>query len=115
MFVQTKDYVAATLHAWNNCPSIVKKQLDKQQAEIAELNSKLKEAELKLVMRKNEFEKSQNAALKNELMKHKEKIEGIYKLKLEDEKRKILKQRVDEIDRLMKENKKMNAKIGAKW
>lgn len=48
-------------------------------------------------------------------MKHKEKIEGIYKLKLEDEKRKILKQRVDEIDRLMKENKKMNAKIGAKW
>jgi hypothetical protein len=48
-------------------------------------------------------------------MKHKEKIEGIYKLKLEDEKRKILKQRVEEIDRLMKENKKMNAKIGAKW
>lgn len=48
-------------------------------------------------------------------MKHKEKIEGIYKVKLEDEKRKLLKQRVDEIDQLMKENKKLNAKIGAKW
>ena len=56
--MQAKDYVAATLHAWNNCPSIVKKQLDKQQEQIAELNTKLKEAELKLVMRKNEFEKS---------------------------------------------------------
>jgi len=27
--VTTKDYVAATLNAWNNCPGIVKKQLDK--------------------------------------------------------------------------------------
>ena len=26
----TKDYVAATLSAWNSCPSIVKRQLDKQ-------------------------------------------------------------------------------------
>jgi len=33
----TKDYVAATLTAWNACPSIVKKQLDKQHEEIAEL------------------------------------------------------------------------------
>lgn len=48
-------------------------------------------------------------------MKHKEKIENIYKTKLEDEKRKILKQRVDEIDRLLNENKRLNAKIAAKW
>ena len=27
--LKTKDYVAATLNAWNNCPGIVKKQLDK--------------------------------------------------------------------------------------
>lgn len=25
----TKDYVAATLNAWSNCPGIVKRQLDK--------------------------------------------------------------------------------------
>ena len=31
-------------------------------------------------------------------MKHKENIENIYKRKLDDEKRKLLKQRVDEVD-----------------
>jgi len=66
-------------------------------------------------MKKNDFEKAQSAAMKTELMKHKEKIENIYKVKLEDEKRKILKQRVDEIDRLINENKKLNAKIASKW
>ena len=53
--------------------------------------------------------------MKKELMKHRENIENIYKRKLEDEKRKLLKQRVDEVDKLMKENKMLNAKIGAKW
>ena len=53
--------------------------------------------------------------MKKELMKHKENIENIYKRRLEDEKRKLLKQKVDEVDRLMKENKKLNAKISAKW
>ena len=53
--------------------------------------------------------------MKKELMKHRENIENIYKRKLEDEKRKLLKQRVDEVDKLVKENKKLNAKIGAKW
>jgi len=89
--------------------------LDKQQQQIQELNQKIKEYELRLVMKKNDFEKAQSAAMKTELMKHKEKIENIYKVKLVDEKRKILKQRVDEIDRLINENKKLNAKIASKW
>jgi hypothetical protein len=67
------------------------------------------------MMKKNDFEKGQSAQMKAELMKHKEKIEGIYKVKLEDEKRKLLKQRVEEIDRLMNENKRLNAKIASKW
>ena len=66
-------------------------------------------------MKKNDFEKQQAANMKKELMKHKENIENIYKRRLEDEKRKLLKQKVDEVDRLMKENKKLNAKISAKW
>lgn len=41
-------------------------------------------------------------------MKHKEKIESIYREKLDEEKRKVMKQRVDELDRLMKENKRLN-------
>ena len=47
--------------------------------------------------------------MKSDLMKHKEKIEQIYKEKLDEEKRKLLKGRVDEIDRLMKENKRLNS------
>ena len=48
-------------------------------------------------------------------MKHKEKIEQIYKVKLEDEKRKLVKQRVDEMEKIMKENKALNKKVSAKW
>jgi len=46
--------VAATLNAWNSCPGIVKKQLDKQQQEIYELSQKCKEYELRLSMKKND-------------------------------------------------------------
>ena len=66
-------------------------------------------------MKKNDFERVQAATMKKELMKHKENIENIYKRKLDDEKRKLLKSKVEEVDRLMKENKRLNAKIGAKW
>lgn len=41
-------------------------------------------------------------------MKHKEKIESIYREKLDEEKRKVMKQKVEELDRLMKENKRLN-------
>ena len=44
-------------------------------------------------------------------MKHKEKIESIYREKLDEEKRKVMKQKVEELDRLMKENKKLNQQI----
>lgn len=47
-------------------------------------------------------------------MKHKENIENIFKRKLEEEKRKICKQRADEVDQLMKENKRLNAKLAVK-
>lgn len=53
----TKNYVAATLQAWNSCPGIVKKQLDKQNDEIAELKAKIREQDVKLQMKKNDFDK----------------------------------------------------------
>jgi hypothetical protein len=53
--------------------------------------------------------------MKQDLMKHKEKIEAIYKEKMDEEKRKMLKQQVGEVDRLMRENKKLNEKITSKW
>lgn len=45
--------------------------------------------------------------MKAELIKHKEKIELIYREKLDEEKRRLLKGKVDEVDRLIKENKKL--------
>lgn len=66
-------------------------------------------------MKKNDYEKNQATIMKKELMKHRENIENIFKRKLDEEKRKLLKQRVDEVDQLMKENKRLNAKIASKW
>jgi hypothetical protein len=45
--------------------------------------------------------------MRTELMKHKEKIELIYKEKLDEEKRRLLKGKVDEVDKLIKENKRL--------
>ena len=56
-------------------------------------------------MRKTDFERIHSLNMKKDLMKHKENIEAIYKRKLEDEKRKLIKQRVDEVHKLMEENK----------
>ena len=50
--------------------------------------------------------------MKRELMKHKEKIEGIYRQKLEDEKRRILKQQMEEFEDLVKENKTLKDDLG---
>ena len=61
------------------------------------------------------MERDAKQQMKTELMKHQEKIESIYKDKLDQEKRKMLKGRVEEIDRLMRENKKLNQQIAAKW
>jgi hypothetical protein len=40
---------------------------------------RIKEQDLKLNMRKNEFERVNAVQMKMDLMKHKEKIEGIYR------------------------------------
>lgn len=57
MKTQTKDYVAATLSAWQNCPGIVKKQLDKQATEIETYKSQIRELNLKLTQRRTDFER----------------------------------------------------------
>lgn len=46
--VGTVDFVAATLNAWNQCPTIVKKQLDEQFQQIRILKEELRSATLKL-------------------------------------------------------------------
>ena len=80
------DYVQATLHAWSQCPTIVKKQLDEQYFEIKKLKEELKSATLRLNQRKQEFERHAAVEMKVELNKHKDKVEQMFRQKLEDEK-----------------------------
>lgn len=42
--------------------------------------------------------------MKVELIKHKDKIDAMYRQKLEDEKQKLSKQKVEEMDLVIKEN-----------
>ena len=71
------NYVAATLHAWNQCPTIVKKQLDEQYLEIRTLREELRTATLKLNQKKQEFERTSAVEMKVQLMKHKDQIEAV--------------------------------------
>ena len=114
------DYVQATLHAWSQCPTIVKKQLDEQYFEIKKLKEELKSATLRLNQRKQEFERHAAVEMKVELIKHKDKVEQMYRQKLEDEKLKQTKAKVQEMDSIIKENytlKKeiMDLKKAKKW
>jgi hypothetical protein len=102
--VGTIDYVAATLTAWNQCPTIVKKQLDQQFMEIKQLKEDLKAATLKLNQRKSDFDRQAAVEVKVELMKHKDKMDLSYRQKLEDEKKALMKQKVEEMDMILQEN-----------
>ena len=99
-----KNLVNATLAAWNQCPGIVKKQLDSQQQEIRNLREQLKASTVRLNQRKAEFERYANVELKVTLLKHKDQIENSFRQKLEDEKKNMLKKKVEEMDMIMQEN-----------
>lgn len=73
---------------------------------------KLKEYELRVNLKKNEFDRVNTLEIKKDIMKHKEKTEAIYRQKLEDEKRKLLKGKMEEFDELMQENKKLREEVG---
>jgi hypothetical protein len=105
------DYVTATLHAWSQCPTIVKKQLDEQYFEIKKLKEELKSASLRLNQRKQEFERHAAVEMKVELIKHKDKVEQMYRQKLEDEKLKQTKAKVQEMDSIIKENYTLKKEI----
>ena len=102
--VGSMQYVEATLNAWNNCPLIVKKQLDDQAQHIKLLTQELRAANLRLNQRKADFERHSAVEAKVELMKHKDKVETMYRQKMEDEKLKATKKKVEEMDAIFQEN-----------
>ena len=103
--------VAATLTAWSHCPGIVKKQLDKQSAEIMQLRAELRVAQLKLNTRKSDFDRVAKVETHLELTRHKDKIEGTFRKKLEDERLKMNNIRLEEIDGIMSENNALKKEI----
>jgi hypothetical protein len=60
--------------------------LDEQFQEIKTLREQLKSATLRINQRKQEFDRHAAVEMKVELIKHKDKIELIFRQKLEDEK-----------------------------
>ena len=58
-------------------------------------------------LRKNDFDRVHSIEQKKEVMKHKERVEALYRQKLEDEKRKMNKGRIDEFDEMVQENRSM--------
>lgn len=90
----TAKYVEETLKAWNQCPSIVKKQLDEQHRKIKKLNEDLRSANLRLTQKKNEFNRHAAVEAKIELQKHKDKVEQGFRKKFEEDKLKMNKKKV---------------------
>ena len=71
----------------------------------------MKEQELRLRLRKNDFDRVHSIEQKKEVMKHKERVEALYRQKLEDEKRKMNKGRIDEFDEMVQENRSMKEEV----
>ena len=62
-------------------------------------------------MKKNEFQKLYGLELKKDIMQHKEKLESIFRVKLNDEKVKIMRQKMNEVEDLVRENKKLKEEV----
>ena len=91
---QSANYVHATIQAWNQCPSIVKKQLDEQYKKINTVTTELRECKLKLNQKKAEFDRHAKVEMQVELTKYKDKIEQQFRKKAEEDKLKMNKLKV---------------------
>lgn len=72
----------------------------------------MKEYELKLRLKKNDYDRVQGIEAKKEIMQHKERAEALFRQKLDDEKRKMLKGRLEEFEAMVAENKNLKEEIG---
>ena len=66
---------------------------------------------MRLRLRKNDFDRVHSIEQKKEVMKHKERVEALYRQKLEDEKRKMNKGRIDEFDEMVQENRSKKEEV----
>ena len=70
---------------------------------------------MKLRLRKNDFERVHQIEQRREIMVHKERTEALYRAKLEEEKRKVMRAKMDEVEEVIRENRGLKEEIhGAK-
>lgn len=91
---------------------IVKRHLEEQSKELSDLRNLIKEQELKLRLKKNDFDKVHGLELKKDALSHKEKTESLYRQKLEEEKRKMMKGKMSEFEDMIGENKQLKDEVG---
>ncbi|TNV84834.1 hypothetical protein FGO68_gene7328 [Halteria grandinella] len=107
------DQSQLTSHqALQQCPLIIRKQLELYSNQIKDLTNQLKEQELKLRLRKNDFDRVHGLELKKDLQNHKERLELLSKQRVEDEKRKLMKGKMDEFEGMVGENRELKEEIG---
>ena len=56
---------------------------------------------MKLRLRKNDFDRVHSIEQKKEIMVHKERVEALYRQKLEEEKRKLHKAKMEELEQVI--------------
>ena len=70
---------------------------------------------MKLRLRKNDFERVHQIEQRREIMVQKERTEALYRAKLEEEKRKVMRAKMDEVEEVIRENRGLKEEIhGAK-
>lgn len=62
-------------------------------------------------LRKNDFDRVYSIEQKKETMLHKERVEALYRQKLETEKRKLMTAKMEEFEEVVKENKRLKEEI----
>jgi SMC interacting uncharacterized protein involved in chromosome segregation len=72
----------------------------------------ISEQDLKLRLRKNDFDRVHGLEQKKEYLNAKEKIEALYKQRLEEEKRKMMRGRMEEFEVMIQENRELKEEIG---
>jgi hypothetical protein len=108
---QSKDFVRASAVAVSQCPEIVKRRIEELTREIGELKSKVKEQEVRLKLRKNDFDKVYGLELKKEATAFRQRQEALYRQRIEEEKRRAQKGRSEEFQELIAENRALMEEI----
>jgi hypothetical protein len=64
-----------------------------------------------LRLRKNDFERVHSLEQRKEMQSHREKLDKIYRQRLEEEKRRLIKGKLQEFEDILKENRELKEEL----